>query len=111
MFNIKNVKLNKFVGGLLIATSFVAGIMTTNVVNDTYGAKLNEIGIVVNNKEVNLTNNTGKPFVQDNRTFVPIRVVTEKKWFSLEELKVMIDNNEIIDGKTIISILKLLGNL
>ena len=77
MFNIKNVKLNKFVGGLLIATSFVAGIMTTNVVNDTYGAKLNEIGIVVNNKEVNLTNNTGKPFVQDNRTFVPIRVVTE----------------------------------
>ena len=37
--------------------------------------------------------------------------VTEKKWFSLEELKVMIDNNEIIDGKTIISILKLLGNL
>ena len=77
MFNIKNVKLNKFVGGLLIATSFVAGIMTTNVVNDTYGAKLNEIGIVVNNKEVNLTNNTGKPFVQDDRTFVPVRIVSE----------------------------------
>lgn len=75
MFNIKNVKLNKFVGGLLIATSFVASSMST--ASNIYGAEFNEIGIVVNNNEVNLTNNTGKPFVQDNRTFVPVRIVSE----------------------------------
>ena len=75
MFNIKNVKLNKFVGGLLIATSFVASSMST--ASNIYGAEPNEIGIVVNNNEVNLTSNTGKPFVQDNRTFVPVRIVSE----------------------------------